>query len=184
MDFIIPILLAIGKASLIGFSLAFVLFLWFSIKDRNANSSLITMTVVVFLSVIMRWYAPHLLALKTSLSPEYLMHILFIWYMGFVGVHACGILVIYKLHDAFAIQYSMIAKMVLVGYFVQGQLHMLRYSERLLLGVDSQWLKPIYQAGIGSVNIGMASISLAFALAIMVSRGRQAKGKRGLQWTL
>jgi hypothetical protein len=74
--------------------------------------------------------------------------------------------------------------MVVLGYFVQAQMQLIRYSERLLFGFDSQYLQPYYQAGISAVNIGMATLTLCFVVAMVISRYRIQQGKRGLKWIL
>jgi hypothetical protein len=184
METIISLLQTIGKISLIVLAFSLCVFLFFSIKDKKPNSSLIGMITVVLLGAMMRWYAPHLLALKTSLDPSYLPYILFTWYIGFTLIHVIGIYVIYKTHITFTIPYSFISKMVVLGYFIQGQTQLIRYSERLLFGLESQHLKAAYQALIPAVNIGMASLALCFVTAMAISRYRVQQGKGGLTWIL
>jgi hypothetical protein len=184
MENIILLLFTIGKISLLGSAFSLCIFLLFALKDKKVNSSLISMTVLVLTNAMMRWYAPYLLALKTTLAPSLLPYIIFSWYMGFAMINTFSIYMLSRLHLAFTIRYSIIGKMVIVGYFIQAQLQLIRYSERLLLGPDSQYLQSVYQAGISAVNIGMAGLSLCFAIGIAISRYRINQGKGGLQWIL
>lgn len=181
MTDITTVLLAIDKASWYLECAALVVFLNYAVQDKKTNSSLIAMAIMVFLGLLMRWYAPQLLALKTA---DNLPLILFVWYVGFVAVHALGMWLLFVVHNAFTIRYSIIAKILLNGYLVLAMAQLLRYSERLLLGFDSTMLKPLYQALVPAVNIAMAISACGFALLMGISRYRIKRGKRGLAWVL
>jgi uncharacterized protein (DUF3820 family) len=175
------LLITIGKASWFGELGAFCFFLYFAIKDKAINAGVITTAILIFLGAVMRWYSPILLAAKTS---ENIPVIMFIWYIGFMAVHAIGIAVLYLIHTTFIIRYSMLSKMLVFGYFALTTLQMARYGERLLIDFDSVYLRSLYQAGVPAVNIGMATMTLCFAFAISISRYRISKGQRGLPWVL
>jgi hypothetical protein len=178
------LLLTIGKTSLIVWSFSLCVCIFFLLKDKKINSSLISMTILVLTGAIMWWYDPYLLALKKSIDPSYLPYIIFTWYMGFAAIYSISIYILYKIHITFTIRYSFISKMLILGYFVQAQIQLIRYSERLLLGFDSQYLKPFYQAGVPAVNIGMAVLSFCFVTAMAISRYRIKQEKGGLKWVL
>lgn len=176
-----PLLQLIDKWAWIGEILVLFVLLFFALRDKKINSGLIAMTITVILGFIMRFYAPYL---KAITEPEYYAYVLLVYYVGFFIIDMIAIYLLYKLHVTFIIRYSFISKMIIAAFFIKGQLHFVRYSERLLMGFDSNYLKPLYQAGIPAVNIGIVMTSLAFVLAMGVSRYRVAEGKGGLNWLL
>lgn len=181
MDNISVLLQLINKLTWFMECAAFGLFLLFAVHDKKANSSVIALSIMVLFGVVMHWYAPYLLTLQT---PETRPYVLFIWYVGFVAIDALGIWILYRVHDAFTIRYSVPAKILMIAYFVLAMANLIRYGERLLLGMGSVYLKPLYQAFIPAINIGMATTVLGFALIIALSRWRTGKGKKGVAWVL
>ena len=176
-----PLLQLIGKWTWVIEVVVLFSILLFSLKGKKINSSLVAMTVAVTLGLIMRSYAPYLRAV-TGL--EYYPYVLFANYVGFMAIDTIAIYVLARLHAIFTIRYSFISKMIIMAFFIKAQLHFIRYGERLLMGFDSDYLKPYYQAGISAVNIGLATMSLVFVIAITLSRYRISRGLSGLNWVL
>lgn len=159
------------------FALAIVFAL--AVKNKKNSSSLVALLIMIVFGGFMREYSPYLLKIT---NPEYKNLVRFMWYMGFVSLDATAMYILYKSHNVFAIRYSIIAKITLLAFYAKGQLHLLRYAERML--GDTQYLQAVYQSGIPAINIGMATTALFFALAMAVSTYRNHQGKEGLTWTL
>ncbi|MFT4930130.1 MAG: cytochrome c biogenesis protein CcdA [Phenylobacterium sp.] len=136
-------------------------------------------TVSVLFGGIMHQYAPMLLAIT---DPALQKLKLLAWYLGFACFYALGVYAIYKIHQVLRVNYQFIARMILLQFFVLGQLQLLRYAERLLW--DTHYLKPLYQSGIVGVNVTTAIVTLGFALTVGYSQYQVNKGKKGVKWIL
>ena len=149
-----------------------------AIKHRTPSSTLLTLTATVLFCGLMNSYTPTLYLLDAPLLFSYK---LFAWYIGFALLNGLAILTIWYLHRCFKLRYGMIARMALLQYFVLAQLQLLRYGERLLWQTD--YLKPIYQAGIASINIGTALVALGFAV-LALHHELNTNHHKGVKWTL
>jgi hypothetical protein len=152
--------------------IAVCIFLVLSWKEKTINSSLIALAVSIIVGKVMLEYSPKLLAAKT---PENLALVTFVWYVGFVFFDAVAIFAIYKSHAVRKIRYSLIAKMVLLSFFVKAQLHLLRYTERLIW--DTDFLMPLYKSGIVSINVTTAITAIIFAVIAYIQYYRSGATK-------
>lgn len=166
------LLLTMGKWTWIIEFVSLCLFVGISIQDKKVGSSVVALLIVVVLGGLMRQYAPHLYAIT---DPEYQAWVRFAWYMGFTAIYAFGMFILTKVHLTFMLRFSFMAKTVLFGYFVAGQLQLFRYAERAIGKTD--YLQQVYQVGIPTINIGIAITALFFAVVMVISKIRIQQGK-------
>lgn len=164
-----------------------IVVLWFSHKDLQFKSTLVTLLIVVTFDGLMHSYVPELKAFIRENKPpggdSHYYHIgLFAWYVGFMALKVVGMFTIYRIHKAYNIALSVPSYAYLVAYFCLTFLHAIRYSERLIWGTDVT--KEFYKTTVLSINIGVSVTTLVVVLGFAVSRYLIKQNKKGLSWSL
>lgn len=150
------------KFAWLGEFIALLVFFALAVKDRQASSSLIAVTVMVVIGGTTHQYAPHLLEITDE---QYTTLVRVAWYIGFAVFDFIAIYAVYKLHQIYQMSYRFIAKMVILAYFTKAILHLTRFTERHFF--DTELLQPVYKYGIIGVNIGGAFTVLVISLAAL-----------------
>jgi hypothetical protein len=156
----------------------FLVLLSLALSDRQANSSVITLAVLVLFSGAMDEYAEFLLAVS---DPAHITMVRIGWYLGFAAMHILAMKVIYKLHQAFAINYQLLAKICVSALFILSMLQLSRFVERFYFASD--YLKSLYQIGIISINIVTTLMIVTIAVMACYHRLHNKEVKRAI-WTL
>lgn len=154
--------IGLDKFAWLGEFTALCVFFALAVKDRQATSSLIALTVMVIIGGATHQYAPHLLSITDS---QYKTLVRVAWYLGFVLFDLLAIYAVYKLHQIYQMSYRFIAKMVILAYFCKALLHLTRFTERHFW--DTDYLQSLYQFGIVAINVGGAVTVLIFAVGAL-----------------
>lgn len=138
--------------------------IFLSSKDKKVYSNTVSLAVFAFVGSITYRYT--LLVLQSdpniALTPlqlwlqehEAIMN--FVWYIGLCFFDTIGLSAIYLLHQKMRLPNGYATKIILLAYLIDTLLNGLRFAERSLW--DTHHLKPLYQWGIASMNIGILMV--------------------------
>ncbi len=167
--------------------LMFLSVLWYAKKDKEFNSTLVTLLVSIVLGGVMTAYSPSLGAfIQNARLPTgdiiWLDIGLFAWYVGFALFNLASIMAIFKIHVWYKKNYSFITYAYLLAFFLLGNLQIVQYAE--ILTFNQGHVENIYKLGILSINIGVSLTTIMIVLGVTISRYLIKRGKKGLSWSL
>jgi hypothetical protein len=102
-------------------------------------------------------------------------------YIGFSVIECLAIYAIHQIHRVSKLQYSFIARMYLLTFFVYVNLNVFRFLERTLW--DTNYLAGFYRWGFVSINFSTTAVTLLIACLAIYNHNKN-NNREGTLWNI
>lgn len=181
-----------GVGYLAGWSIGFILFdciigyifykryLSFKTPDKPLANLLFVACLSTFLfCVIIIQFSPLLTGSEVTAYKDWVR---VAYYLGTALLQGCVVYVIHQMHRINNMQYSLIARMYLLAFFVAAQLQIIRFIERFTW--DTHVLAGIYRWGLASINIATTAVVLFITCLAIYQYYNHHKIRKGELWNI
>lgn len=143
-----------------------------------AKVSFVVFSIVFMVSAVVSQFGP---LLFDTAGPSYKVWVRVAFYLGTAFLDGVVIYAIYQVHQVFKIQYSLISRMYLLGFFVAANFQIMRFLERYTW--DSHYLAAIYRWGLISMNVTTTTVVLVIT-CLTIYRRYSNKDLKGVLWNI
>ncbi len=156
---------------------------YFTFQKNKLNSTLLSLSIMIFFNTIMTSYTPDLYAAAIKYQAEYKHHFRILWYLGFAFIEFMVFSLVLFSHERFNLERSFCANVVIISYFIKMNLQLISYAVKEINN-NPAW-DQIYRTAIPYLNIIFASIIFGYVITVSLSIiVRKTTKFKGLSWSI